>query len=107
MTYDIQEYEDDNGRAPYTDWLDNLRDRRAQVKIIRQVDRMELGNFGDTKPVGEGVSETRIHYGPGYRIYYARDGGKVVVLLCGGDKSTQSADIKLAKELWSDYKRRK
>ena len=67
---------------------------------------MELGLFGDVEPVGEGLSELRIHYGPGYRIYFGKDGNQVYLLLCGGDKSTQSKDIKKAKAYWQDHKRR-
>ena len=103
---DIKEYLTQDGKSIYADWLSSLRDRKARVKIITQVDRMTLGNFGDVKPVGEGISETRIDYGPGYRIYHAKEGDQVVVLLCGGDKSTQDKDIKLAKACWSDYKTR-
>lgn len=71
-----------------------------------RVDRMELGLFGDSEPVGDGVSELRIHYGPGYRVYYAKEGKTIYLLLCGGDKSTQSKDIKRAREYWLEHKRR-
>lgn len=80
-------------------WLGGLRDRRAQIIIARRLDRLANGNFGDVEPVGEGVSELRIHYGPGYRLYLGRQGEQVVVLLCGGDKSDQSRDIRRAKEM--------
>ncbi len=72
---------------------------RAKAKIIQRIDRLELGNPGDVAPVGEGVSEMRIHYGPGYRVYIKQRGEEIVVLLCGGDKSTQDTDIALAKKL--------
>ena len=72
----------------FVDWLDNLRDSRAKARIIARLDRMEMGNFGDVRPVGGGVSELRIHYGPGYRVYFVQRGLIVVVLLCGGDKRT-------------------
>jgi putative addiction module killer protein len=71
-----------------------------------RVDKIELGLFGDVEPVGDGLSELRIHYGPGYRVYYGKEGNKVYLLLCGGDKSTQSKDIKKAKEYWKDHKGR-
>ena len=71
-----------------------------------QVDRMELGLFGDSEPIGEGLSELRIHYGPGYRVYYGKEKQQVYLLLCGGDKSTQKKDIKRAKAYWQDYMRR-
>ena len=83
----------------FSDWLKALRDLRARAKIVQRIDRLELGNPGDVAPVGEGVSELRIHYGPGYRVYIKQRGEDFVVLLCGGDKSTQAADIDLAKKL--------
>ena len=83
----------------FVEWLDNLRDSRARTRIIARLDRMEMGNFGDVRPAGGGVNELRIHYGPGYRVYFVRRGPAVVVLLCGGDKKTQHADIAKAKKL--------
>lgn len=80
-------------------WLEALRDRRAAAKIAARLVRLELGNFGDVEPVGEGVSELRIHYGPGYRAYLVRRGEVLVVILCGGDKSSQARDIKRAKAM--------
>lgn len=106
MINTINEYTDEQGKSPYADWLLGLRDARAKAKIIMQVDKMELGLFGDVEPIGEGLSELRIHYGPGYRVYYGKEGQQVFLLLCGGDKSTQAKDIKKAKEYWKDYKRR-
>lgn len=105
-TITINEYTDEQGRSPYAQWLRGLRDTRAKAKIIMQVDKMELGLFGDVEPIGEGLSELRIHYGPGYRVYYGKDGQRVYLLLCGGDKSTQAKDIKQAKAYWQDHKRR-
>lgn len=105
MIYTVYEYLDDQDRSPYGEWLSSLRDPRAIAKIISHVDRMELGNLGDSEPVGGGISELRIHYGPGYRVYYARDGKDIYLLLCGGDKSTQSKDIKRARKYWTDHKR--
>jgi putative addiction module killer protein len=106
MINTINEYTDEQGKSPYADWLRGLRDNRAKAKIIMQVDKMELGLFGDVEPIGEGLSELRIHYGPGYRVYYGKEGHRVFLLLCGGDKSTQSKDIKKANEYWKDHKRR-
>ena len=79
--------------------LDKLKDRHARLRILDGIRRMELGLFGDVKPIGEGVSEARIHYGAGYRLYFCQRGHVMIVLLCGGDKSTQSKDIQKAKEL--------
>lgn len=83
----------------FTKWYDKLRDRSAKARIDVCIRRMELGNNGDVRAVGEGVSEARIHYGPGYRLYFVQAGETVVILLCGGDKSTQSSDIAKAKKL--------
>lgn len=80
-------------------WIERLRDRRAKAKIAARLLRLEAGLFGDAKSVGGGVSELRIPYGPGYRVYYTRRGRDVVILLCGGDKSQQSADIAAAKAM--------
>ena len=102
----VNEYIDERGRSPYADWIGSLRDRRARAKIILQVDKLELGLFGDVEPVGEGLSELRIHYGPGYRVYFAKDGKRIYLLLCGADKSTQPKDIKKARAYWQDHKRR-
>lgn len=102
----INEYTDANGKSPYAQWLDDLRDAKAKAKIMMRVDKMELGLFGDVEPIGEGLSELRIHYGPGYRVYFGKEGNTVYLLLCGGDKSSQAKDIKNAKEYWKDHKRR-
>ena len=80
-------------------WISNLRDREARARITVRIRRLSLGNPGDVKPVGSGVSEMRIDYGPGYRVYFIRRGDTVVVLLCGGDKRTQDRDIARAREL--------
>jgi putative addiction module killer protein len=80
-------------------WFDGLKDKQGARRIQARIDRAEDGNFGDCEPVGEGVSEMRIHYGPGYRVYFAQRGMEVVILLAGGDKSTQSRDIKTALEI--------
>jgi putative addiction module killer protein len=85
--------------AVYADWFERLRDRQAQARIAIRIRRLSLGNFGDVKPVGGGVAELRIDYGPGYRVYFVRRGPAIVILLCGGDKRTQAADIRLAKSL--------
>lgn len=80
-------------------WFSDLRDKQAMRRIQARIDRAEDGNFGDCEPVGEGVSEMRIHYGPGYRVYFTQRGTEIVILLAGGDKSTQASDIKAALKL--------
>lgn len=103
----INEYTDEQDKSPYAEWLASLRDARAKARVIMQVDRIELGLFGDSAPVGEGLSELKIHYGPGYRVYYVKEARHAYLLLCGGSKSSQSRDIKRAKAYWQEYKRRK
>jgi putative addiction module killer protein len=82
--------------AAYADWIDGLRDIRARARILARVERLALGNPGDVAPVGEGVSELRIHYGPGYRVYFTQQGHELVILLAGGDKRSQAKDIRRA-----------
>lgn len=100
----IVEYVTPDGKNPFRKWMDSLRDR-ARVKVDLRLDRAAVGNFGDTRSVGDGVHELRIKYGPGYRIYFANDGEKIVLLLTGGDKRTQDKDIKQSKIYWMDYKK--
>ena len=83
----------------FSSWLTDLKDVRAKAKILTRIDRLAHGNPGDSQSVGGGVSEMRLHYGPGYRVYFTRRQLEIVVLLCGGDKSTQESDIKLARRL--------
>jgi putative addiction module killer protein len=86
-------------------WLSDLKDRQAVARIAARIDRLALGNAGDVKPVGSGVSEMRIDHGPGYRVYYQQRGSHVMLLLCGGDKRTQRADIRQAIKLAEDWQR--
>ncbi|EKT0983298.1 type II toxin-antitoxin system RelE/ParE family toxin [Salmonella enterica] len=91
----------------FSDWLLSLKDSRAKARVLARIDRMKAGNFGDSEPIGDGLNEARIHYGPGYRVYFMKQGNVVVVLLCGGDKSSQSKDIKQAKQIakaWREAK---
>ena len=83
----------------FAKWIDNLKDIRAKARILVRIDRMQSGNFGDVRPVGAGINELRIFYGPGYRIYFIQRGTEIVILLNGGDKSTQTKDITRAKKL--------
>lgn len=85
-------------------WRTRLRDQRARGLIASRLDRLAFGNAGDVKPVGQGISELRIDYGPGYRVYFLKRGKEIVILLCGGDKSTQEDDIKTAKRLARDWR---
>ncbi len=99
-------YITDEGRAPFDDWFNKL-DTTAALKVRTALARTETGNLGDVEPVGQGVSERRITYGPGYRVYFGQDGDTLVILLCGGTKKRQSRDIEQAKAFWDDYKARK
>ena len=100
---EIRRYTTAEGRAPFTEWLDSLRDRNVRVRIKSRLDRVEEGNLGDFKSVGEGVFELRINYGPGYRVYFGQVGLTIVVILIAGDKSTQAQNIQQAIEYWKDY----
>jgi putative addiction module killer protein len=103
---ELREYLTEKGFNPFRDWLHSLKDIQARARIRVRLNRVRLGNFGDCKPVGEGVMELRMDFGPGYRVYWGQSGEVVVILLCGGDKRTQARDIKMAKQFWHSYKRR-
>jgi putative addiction module killer protein len=90
--------------ATFDAWISRLKDRQAMARIAARIDRLALGNPGDVKPVGSGISEMRIDYGPGYRVYFVQRGSAVVVILCGGDKRTQAADINRAIKIAADWK---
>ena len=104
---EIRNYLTASGKDPYQGWLDELKDLRGRVAIQRRMDRLVDGNFGDHRFCRDGVWELRIQFGPGYRVYYGREGETVVVLLCGGSKRTQSTDINKAVRYWFDYQRRR
>lgn len=106
MTYQIIDYLTADGRDPFKEWLANLADRQAKMRVATRILRMQGGNFGDCKPIADGVWELRIDYGPGYRVYYARVDGRVLLLLIGGDKRKQQADIDTAVTYLKDWKRR-
>jgi putative addiction module killer protein len=97
-------YEDVRGVRPFEAWLRGLKDLKGRAVIRARIARLMLGNAGDSKPVGEGVYEARIAFGPGYRVYYAPEGKVIVLILCGGDKGSQRRDIELAKRYWADYR---
>ena len=100
---EIRRYIKPDGSVPVTDWLDSFRDSKTRRKIKSRLERVALGNLGDYKSIEGGVGELRINYGPGYRIYFGQIGSTVVLLLCGGDKSTQQKDIRTAIEYWRNY----
>lgn len=100
---DIRSFMDQRGHKPFDQWFKGLRDQRAAARILVRLDRLENGLEGDSKPVGEGVKELRISEGKGYRVYYGWDGDTVIILLCGGDKASQKADINRAKKYWRQY----
>ena len=104
--YEIRHYLTSDEKDIYLEWHRKLRDTKARIAIDRRVNRIELGNFGDHKFCRDGVWELRIDVGPGYRVYYAVAGSQVVLLLCGGDKRTQGADINRACEYWQDWQGR-
>lgn len=101
---EIRKYRDAHGRVPFDEWMNGLRDIRARQRIQVRIRRLSFDLEGDWKPVGEGVRELRIPEGKGYRLYYGRDGRTVVVLLCGGDKSSQKRDVQRAVDYWRDYR---
>jgi putative addiction module killer protein len=103
---ELREYVDARGHVPYRDWIVRL-DITARVRIITAVLRMEQGNFSAAKSVGSGVSELRLDFGPGYRVYFGKDGERLVILLGGGSKKRQQVDIEVARARWAEYKTRK
>jgi putative addiction module killer protein len=103
---ELREYLTETGHNPFGEWLHSLRDLQARARIRVRLNRVRLGNLGDCRPVGEGVTELRLDFGPGYRVYFGQAGDVLVILLCGGDKRTQTRDIVTAKQYWQSYKRR-
>lgn len=104
--YEVEYYQTDDGRRPLIEWLEGLRDRRVRGRILTRIDRLALGNLSDHHALDGGLHELRIDWGPGYRVYFARIGRKAVLLLYGGDKRTQQADIARARRYLNDYMRR-
>ena len=99
-------YQDRDGNKPYADWLKSLTDKQAKARILVRVNRIAAGNFGDCRPLRDGVQELRIDHGPGYRVYLSRQGPVLVLLLCGSDKSDQNRAIKQAVDYLNDWKER-
>ena len=104
--FDLFDYQTADGRDPFQEWLAKLADRNARARVAVRVQRMAAGNFGDHKPLNDGVWELRIDHGPGYRVYYAQAGRRVLLLLIGGDKRRQQADIETAVRYWQYWQRR-
>ncbi len=104
--YEIRHYLTASGKDPFEEWLDSLTDAKAEGRIVARVARLAVGNFGDCKPLRAGVWELRIDFGPGYQVYYTISGRTQVLLLCGGHKRRQSADVERAVQYWNDYQRR-
>jgi putative addiction module killer protein len=102
----IFRYQRADGSEPFSEWLQSFRDKAIQARIRVRIQRITAGNLGDIKPVGGGVSELRMHFGSGYRVYLAQHGKSMILLLCGGDKSSQQKDIELAQTYLTDWKER-
>ena len=107
--YDIEVYEDEQGKSPFSDWLLKLKDKKAQAKIRARIRRVSMDNFGDTKPLAgaKGIYELREHYGQGFRVFYVKTGKTVILLLAGSTKKDQNRTIIKATEYLADYERRK
>lgn len=106
MQYKAKIYQTSDGKRPFSDWLNGISDSKTKAIIRIRLDRLEMGNFGKCEPVGDGIFELKIYFGPGFRIYFAKTGLTYVLLLCGGDKGSQSSDIQKAKKYFEDYQSR-
>ena len=104
--FELLRYQGKDGREPLTVWLHRLRDRQAYAHVLARLDRLENGNFGQCRALQNGVWELKIDHGPGYRVYYGRVGKTILLLLCGGDKRTQQADIERAVMYWKEFRSR-
>src|SRR5438552_15952559 len=102
----LRNYTTLTGKAPFLEWLNKLKDPITRLRIRRRLDRLELGHLGDCEPVGDGIFELRLFFGSGYRIYFAEHDDTIIILLCAGDKSSQTKDIKIAKGYWQELKER-
>ncbi len=104
--FDVRRYVDETGRDFVEEWLESLADVPTRARVTLRILRLERGLFGNCSAVGGGVQELKMDFGPGYRVYFGRQGARIVILLCGGDKSTQRKDIRHAIELWENYQAR-
>lgn len=107
VPFTIKYYKDSRGKSPFLEWFENLRDHIGRAKIKVHIDRLERGNFGNCRSLGNGLHELKVNFGPGYRVYFGLVAQEVVVILCGGSKQTQSRDIEKAKECWIFLKEKK
>ena len=103
---EVSNYITEDRIEPFAEWIKKLRDSQTRMRVLKSITKMRLGNFGDSESVGEGVSELKLDFGAGYRVYYAKQGEKIVFLLCGGDKKSQQKNIEQAREYWAEYKAR-
>ena len=101
---EVKLYEDANGNQPFADWIEGLRDVIGRKRILARIKRLGQGNYGDCESVGEGVSELRLFFGPGYRVYFGEQNSNIIILLIGGDKSSQGKDFEVAKAYWKEYR---
>ena len=101
---EVEVYTTPDGKIPFTEWLESLRDLNAAARILLRLDRIRQGNLGDCKFIEDGVYELRVDTASGYRIYFGQVGNRIILLLCGGDKSSQKRDIKIAQKYWIDYR---
>lgn len=102
----VLHYQTAQGRRPFQEWVESVKDNAVKAAVAARINRVRAGTLGDWKSVGTGVFELRVNLGPGYRVYFGRDGNTVVILLTGGEKRSQDSDIKRAKEYWKDYEKR-
>jgi putative addiction module killer protein len=100
----VQVYIDEHGNEPFSEWFKELKDLKGKERIGTRIRRLGEGLYGDCEPVGEGVSELRMFFGPGYRVYFGEEADNIVILLCGGNKNSQKQDIQSAKRYWKEYK---
>lgn len=106
MKKELRIYRTKDGKEPFIEWLKSLKDVTGRANINNRLNRAVVGNYGDCEPVGEGVYELKVHYGPGYRVYFSEQDNTIILLLLGGSKGTQSKDIKKAKQHWAEFKER-
>jgi len=106
MMLELRQYQTVDRKVPHREWFDGLRDRKTAAKVAARIDRLVQGNFGDYRALDGGVYELRVDWGPGYRVYFGRVGKVILLLLCGGDKTTQDRDIRRAKAYLQDYEKR-